>query len=156
MASFRTEGRKEFARLKPGKHEWIVDDAETKYSDKGTEQIKLTLKVGTKDQHMTVYEYLTFSEKAFVYVEAFLKSAGVYPGDDADVDIHPSSLRGLKGWCETYDRKATNEKTYVRVGKWLEAHQQNAGHLPRARQDDGWDAPAETATARNYSDEIPF
>ncbi|MCD8349115.1 MAG: hypothetical protein LUC93_00700 [Planctomycetaceae bacterium] len=133
MASFRTEGRQGYVRLKPGKYAWKVEEAESAYKD-GVEQIKLVLKVGTREQQMQIYETLTFSEKAFFRVEQFMKSAGIYPGDGVEVEIYPSSVLQLPCWCDTFDRAASNGKTYAEIDKWLEASSQRADFLPRRRE----------------------
>lgn len=161
MASFRTEGREEYARLAPGRYAWRVEKADPEYREKdGAEQIKLTLKVGTRAQSVTVFETLTFSENAFYYVERFLKSAGIYPGDGEDVDVYPSELIGKTGWCETCDKESTNGKTYVRIAKWLAASEQSPNALPRSHRRGGMVASADRydqdSAVAPTGDDIPF
>jgi hypothetical protein len=67
---------------------------------------------------------LTFSEKALFRIELFLKSAGIYPGDDQDIDLRPEDCIGLSGWCETIDEQQDNGKTYARIDTWLAAQKQ--------------------------------
>lgn len=150
MASFRTEGRKAYERLKPGKYFWKVEEAESAYKN-GVEQIKLILRVGDKTGEAKVYDTLTFSDKAFFRVELFLKSAGVYPGDGVDVDVYPSALVGLSGWCETFDKKADNGRTYTNIDTWLEASKQDPQYLFRLAE-----RQADPFVSTVPADETPF
>lgn len=130
MARFTTAGREGFIRLKPGRYYWKVTDAETAWSQRtGAEQIKLTLQVGDKNGTMRILETLTFSEKALFRIEHFLKSAGVYPGDDVDLDVRPEECIGLSGWCETIDEAQDNGKVYAKIDVWLPREKQDASRF---------------------------
>ena len=127
MPIMRLEGRQGYIALEPNKnYYWKVEGANLKYSAKGDEQIQLVMKVGDKNGQAKIYETLTFSEKAYFRIEEFLKSAGMYHGDDIEVYFDDSDVVGLSGYCTVrYERNEKNNRDYPRIEKWLEANKQN-------------------------------
>lgn len=156
-------GREEFARLEAGRnYYWKVEDAELKYSTKGDEQIKLTLKVGDKNGQVIIFENLTFNEKAFFHIEQFMKSAGRYPGDNVEVDFSELDVVGLSGWCTIrHEKSANNGREYARIDKWIEADRQvpDREWIERARVNRGANGAGEAGGGRPAPidpDDIPF
>jgi hypothetical protein len=155
----RLEGRQEgLGHLEPGPYFWKVTKAEHQYSKNGDEQFVLTLLVGNQGVQAEIKEFLTFSEKAYWRVEAFLKSAGMYAGDGVDIHFEALDCVGLHGSCTVKDEPGRNDpsKTYSRIDRWLEANNQNPNPawIERARK------PTEQGTSYSSSDpagdDIPF
>lgn len=163
MPIMRAEGRHAFT-LDPGvEYQWTVEKAESGYAKKsGNEQIKIEVRVGDKNGTTRIFEYLTFSENAYFRVEAFLKSAGKYPGDGVDIYFDDYDLIGLSGWCTTKEEwNDQKQRNYSRIDEWIEADKQmpdrtwiNRAKINMQKQEEVASEPV--AQSAPSGDDVPF
>lgn len=127
------------------------------HSDKGDEQINLVLKVGTKEEQITVLERLTFSSKAQWRISEFLRSAGAYPGHGVSIDLKAHQCIGLGGKCRTLNSEPDYKgKVYTNIDNFLEAETQDPNKI-RGLVCGDEPAPNPTKSEETiYDDQIPF
>jgi hypothetical protein len=127
------------------------------HSDKGDEQINLVLKVGTRDEQITVLDRLTFSSRAQWRVSEFLRSAGAYPGHGVSIDLKAEQCIGLGGKCRTLNGEPDYKgKVYTSIDRYLEAEKQDPGKIKGLVCGDDFPPPTANDEPATDEDPIPF
>ena len=107
----KSEGKNQ--RVKPGCHSFRVVKAEEKLSKRGSEMIVLTLEI-LSDGGKTILDYLTFDEKSFWKVDAFLRCVQMAPSEVGNIEFQPQDMVNRSGQVEIADeQREWNGKTYV-------------------------------------------
>jgi hypothetical protein len=115
------------ALLEEGAYEVEVKSVEFGYSQAGNEKADLQLNVLSHDGK-TIYDSLTFTEKAFWRIDQALKSLGIATAKGESLDVSESLLVGKKGWVNLVVEE-WNDRKRNKVGDWLANAPSGGGDL---------------------------
>ena len=128
MISYTYEDRGAIpALLDEGAYQVEVKSVEFGYSQAGNEKADLQLNVLAHDGK-TIYDTLTFTEKAFWRIDQALKSLGIASEKGESVDVSEDLLIGKKGWVKLIVEE-WNDRKRNKVGEWLAGEPSGDGAL---------------------------